>query len=45
MPGRIAALLAAAPLQMVALVLAHALVFLARYGSRFNEALVHAGHG
>lgn len=35
----------AAALQLVALVLAHDLVFLARYGSRFGEALVHSGHG
>jgi hypothetical protein len=32
-------------LQGVALVLAHELVFLARYGSRYGEALVHSGHG
>jgi hypothetical protein len=38
-------LAAAAGLQLVALVLAHELVFLARYGSIYNEALVHAGHG
>jgi hypothetical protein len=38
-------LLGAAVLQVVALVLAHELVFLARYGSRYNEALVHGGHG
>ncbi len=25
--------------------LAHELIFLARFGSRYNEALVHAGHG
>jgi hypothetical protein len=42
---RIGALAAAAALQVVALVLAHELVFLARYGSRFGEALVHSGHG
>ena len=41
-PARILGLLA---LQAVALVLAHELVFLARWGSRYNEALVHAGHG
>ncbi|HEV2006656.1 MAG TPA: hypothetical protein VGQ85_08595 [Candidatus Limnocylindrales bacterium] len=29
----------------VALVLAHDLAFLARYGSTFGEALAHAGHG
>lgn len=45
MPRRIASLLRAAALQLVALVLAHELVYLARYGSRYNEALVHAGHG
>jgi hypothetical protein len=45
MPRRLAAFLAAAALQVVALVLAHELVFLARYGSRYGEALVHAGHG
>jgi hypothetical protein len=45
MSRRIAGFLAAAALQLVALVLAHELVFLARYGSRYNEALVHAGHG
>jgi hypothetical protein len=32
-------------LQAVALVLAHELTYLARYGSSYNEALVHAGHG
>lgn len=32
-------------LQVVALVLAHELVFLARYGSRYGEALAHSGHG
>jgi hypothetical protein len=37
--------MAAAAIQLVALVLAHELVFLARYGSRFGEALAHAGHG
>jgi hypothetical protein len=42
---RIAGFLGAAALQVVALVLAHELVFLARYGSRYNEALVHGGHG
>jgi hypothetical protein len=45
MPRRLAGFLAAAALQVVALVLAHELVFLARYGSRYGEALVHAGHG
>ena len=37
--------LGAAALQVIAIVLAHELVFLARYGSRYNEALVHGGHG
>src|SRR5215217_8223429 len=37
--------LAAASVQALTLVLAHELVFLARWGSRYNEALVHAGHG
>jgi hypothetical protein len=32
-------------LQLGALVLAHQLVYLARYGSLYGEALVHAGHG
>lgn len=45
MPPRLARLATAAALQIVALVLAHQLVFLARYGSRFGEALVHSGHG
>lgn len=45
MAPRIARLAAAAVLQLGALVLAHELVFLARYGSRFGEALVHSGHG
>ena len=40
-----ASFVAAAGLQLVALVLAHEVVFLARYGSRYGEALVHAGHG
>lgn len=34
-----------AALQLVAVVLAHELTYLARYGSMYNEALVHAGHG
>lgn len=42
---RLARYLPAAALQLVALVLSHELVFLARYGSRYGEALVHAGHG
>jgi len=45
MAHRIACLATAAALQLVALVLAHELVFLARYGSSFGEALAHAGHG
>lgn len=45
MSGRLARFLAAVSLQVVALVLAHELVFLARYGSRYGEALVHGGHG
>lgn len=45
MRRRITGLISAAALQLVALVLAHELVFLARFGSRYNEALVHAGHG
>jgi hypothetical protein len=45
MAPRLARYATAAVLQVVALVLAHELVFLARYGSRFGEALVHAGHG
>jgi hypothetical protein len=32
-------------LQLLAVVLAHELTFLARYGSRYGEALIHAGHG
>jgi hypothetical protein len=40
--GRVATAVA---LQLAALVLAHQLVYLARYGSRFGEALAHAGHG
>jgi len=45
MTRRITGFLGVAALQIVALVLAHELVFLARYGSRYNEALVHGGHG
>lgn len=45
MTRRIGMILAAVTLQLIALVLAHELVFLARYGSRFGEALVHSGHG
>ena len=42
---RITRVLTPVIVQLVALVLAHDLVFLARYGSRYGEALVHAGHG
>lgn len=45
MAPRITRLATAAVLQLAALVLAHQLVYLARYGSRFGEALIHAGHG
>ena len=45
MTSRVASLVAVATLQLIALVLAHELTFLARYGSRFGEALAHAGHG
>ncbi len=45
MTRRVGLLAIAAVLQLVALVLSHELVFLARYGSRFGEALVHSGHG
>ena len=45
MSRRIAWLGIALALQLVALVLAHDLVYLARYGSQYGEALVHAGHG
>lgn len=45
MAPRFGRLATAALLQLAALVLAHQLVYLARYGSRFGEALVHAGHG
>jgi hypothetical protein len=45
MAPRLARFATAAVLQLAALVLAHELVFLARYGSRFGEALVHSGHG
>ena len=45
MAHRFARFATAAALQLVALVLAHDLVFLARYGSRYGEALVHSGHG
>lgn len=45
MHRRLGGFLAVAAVQAVALVLAHELVFLARYGSRYGEALAHAGHG
>ena len=45
MAHRLVRFATATALQLVALVLAHELVFLARYGSRFGEALVHSGHG
>src|SRR5262245_66665691 len=45
MPRRLTGVFTAIALQGLALVLAHELVFLARYGSRYGEALVHAGHG
>jgi|GEM_PF-5530490 hypothetical protein len=45
MTRRIGGLVAAGIVQLVALVLAHDLVFLARYGSKYNEELVHSGHG
>lgn len=45
MSRRLAGFLIAGALQLVALVLAHDLIFLARYGSRFGEMLVHTGHG
>jgi len=45
MAPRIRRLATAGVLQLGALVLAHQLVYLARYGSLYGEALVHAGHG
>src|SRR5689334_14218175 len=45
MAPRLGRLAIAAALQLTALVLAHQLVYLARYGSRFGEALIHSGHG
>jgi len=45
MAPRLGRLATPAVLQLAALVLAHQLVYLARYGSRFGEALVHSGHG
>ena len=43
--GRLGTVGVAAIVQVAVLVLAHDLVYLARYGSRFNEALIHSGHG
>ena len=45
MAPRFRRLATAGVLQLGALVLAHQLVYLARYGSLYGEALVHAGHG
>jgi hypothetical protein len=45
MSPRLTRFATAAVLQLAALVLAHQLVYMARYGSRFGEALVHSGHG
>ena len=45
MPRLITGFVAALALQVVALVLAHDVVFLVRYGSRYGEALAHSGHG
>jgi hypothetical protein len=45
MPRRLGGIVVAITLQLLAVVLAHELIFLARYGSRYGEALVHAGHG
>jgi hypothetical protein len=45
MPRLLAGFVIAVALQVVALVLAHDLVFLVRFGSRYGEALVHSGHG
>lgn len=45
MPRQLTGFVAALALQVVALVLAHDLVFLVRFGSRYGEALVHTGHG
>jgi hypothetical protein len=43
--GRLGIVAAAAVVQLAVLVLAHDLVYLARYGSRYGEALIHSGHG
>lgn len=45
MPRLLTGFTVALALQIVALVLAHDLVFLARFGSRYGEALAHSGHG
>jgi hypothetical protein len=45
MQRRLTGLISGVVLVVVSVVLAHELVYLARYGSRFNEALVHGGHG
>jgi hypothetical protein len=43
--GRFGTITVVAVVQLAVLVLAHNLVYLARYGSRYGEALVHSGHG
>jgi hypothetical protein len=43
--GRLGIVALAAIVQLAVLALAHDLVYLARYGSRYGEALIHAGHG
>ena len=45
MQRRVADFLAGTALVVVSVVLAHELVYLARYGSLYNEVLVHTGHG
>lgn len=45
MPRRLARFSTGTALVAVSVVLAHELVYLARYGSLYNEALVHGGHG
>jgi hypothetical protein len=45
MTRTVAAVSGALALQLIALVLAHDLTFLARFGSRYGEELAHAGHG
>lgn len=45
MRHRLTSLITGAVLVATSVVLAHELVYLARYGSRYNEALVHGGHG